>query len=389
MIEDLDSAIKSAKGETKIIGGDFNLHPEDHEFSLLTSYLAQNNFLLQSDSTKNTYFSKKSSSCIDFIFSTHSTHALVVSILNNCDSDHLPVAIQVKIPRKYKKDVDYVQKPFKLDIPACEEELTSKSNILNAAETSSLPSILNETLSSHFKPVKKPSETPWLNQFLYQLRKETLFALRKFRETKSDQDRQQHILKRSAYHAHIRHAKSEYYITQIEDLIETTATSFHLLYKRFKFAKQSQARAIPIPFFLQHCINLYNVPSNHSHLSSNIILDNKQMVTPLTEEEVSKILRKFKSRAQSQTCISPHDLKSLHLLLSPHITRIINYSIQTSTIPLSWLESSVFFIHKKGSTSDPNNYRSIAIENAFLNTMNQAILTRLQQHVKEHSLLPE
>jgi len=53
-----------------------------------------------------------------------------------------------------------------------------------------------------------------------------------------------------------------------------------------------------------------------------------------------------------------------------------------------WLESKIFFIHKDGDKNDPSNYRTIAIQNAFLKVFSSIMTTRIYNYAEENDLFP-
>ena len=108
-----------------------------------------------------------------------------------------------------------------------------------------------------------------------------------------------------------------------------------------------------------------------------------------TDEEIFKALDHQKSKAIGMSGVSPHDLKLLSPELCPILTKIFNESICSGNLPDDWLSSILFFLHKKESYTDPVNYRSIAIEDAFLKVFMTALGTRLAKFSENNDLLPD
>ena len=48
----------------------------------------------------------------------------------------------------------------------------------------------------------------------------------------------------------------------------------------------------------------------------------------------------------------------------------------------------LFFIHKKDNTNDPNNYRSISIQNPILKCFTHIIAEKISKYAEDENLLP-
>ena len=53
------------------------------------------------------------------------------------------------------------------------------------------------------------------------------------------------------------------------------------------------------------------------------------------------------------------------------------------------MKASVQFLHKKGSKEDPNNYRCICIQNAFLKVFGKLISKRINSFLESNNLIPQ
>ena len=59
--------------------------------------------------------------------------------------------------------------------------------------------------------------------------------------------------------------------------------------------------------------------------------------------------------------ISPRILKEVRVEIAPILTFIVNQSHQQGCLPTDWLTANVFALHKKGSKTNPENYRPISL----------------------------
>ena len=93
---DLMSVINKQPNTTEyIIGGDFNIKPESHNFDELNELLSQNGISLMSDQSKVTYFGTNGVSCVDHIYGSHSIETENTKVLVSGISDHEPISATV------------------------------------------------------------------------------------------------------------------------------------------------------------------------------------------------------------------------------------------------------------------------------------------------------
>ena len=97
----------------------------------------------------------------------------------------------------------------------------------------------------------------------------------------------------------------------------------------------------------------------------------------------------MKSRAKSTYSLCPADLKALKSKLRTPLTKIFNHILQNGHFPINWLETKMFFIHKKGDLKDPNNYRSISIQNPLMKLFCHILAQRLTSFSEKENLIPD
>jgi len=67
---------------------------------------------------------------------------------------------------------------------------------------------------------------------------------------------------------------------------------------------------------------------------------------------------------------------TIHITL-PYIKALFNDILSSGTFPAIWCESLITPIHKKGSYSDPNNYRAVSVANSLSKVFMKILSTRL------------
>lgn len=119
------------------------------------------------------------------------------------------------------------------------------------------------------------------------------------------------------------------------------------------------------------------------------LMKQHSLMDEISAVEVIQALTKSKRKAQSTCGFSPSALGQLAQSLALPLAHLFNLVLRTGRVPESWLETSVIFIHKKGPTSDPDNYRTIAIENPFLKAFYTVMTKRVSSFTEGAHLLPD
>lgn len=109
-----------------------------------------------------------------------------------------------------------------------------------------------------------------------------------------------------------------------------------------------------------------------------------------TAESIYATIKKIKSKLTiDPEGYSPYLLKQLVAALSSPLSLIFGTFMSVSKIPDSWKRAIVTPIFKKGSTSDPQNYRPISITSVFCKVMERIIVEKITTHLTEHKIITE
>ena len=87
--------------------------------------------------------------------------------------------------------------------------------------------------------------------------------------------------------------------------------------------------------------------------------------------------------------ISPRFLQSNAKALAPALAAIFNKSLQEGTVPDDWKCANVTPIHKKGTKSDPGNYRPVSLTSVPCRTMEACIKDEIVDHLVTNSLISD
>ena len=106
--------------------------------------------------------------------------------------------------------------------------------------------------------------------------------------------------------------------------------------------------SIDIGKFRAYCQELFRSNSNSKiTLIPTAESDCYPLTKTISPNEISNILKKFRSKAKSISGISPYDLKILEKSMSPFLIHTFNDIIRGCiSVPIELLEASMFFIYK-------------------------------------------
>ena len=80
-------------------------------------------------------------------------------------------------------------------------------------------------------------------------------------------------------------------------------------------------------------------------------------------------------------------LKETASLMAPLLTLIFQASIQQGTVPDEWKKANVVPIDKKGSRSDPGNYRPVSLTSICCKTLEHIIYSFIFTHLNKYNIL--
>ena len=108
----------------------------------------------------------------------------------------------------------------------------------------------------------------------------------------------------------------------------------------------------------------------------------------ITTDGISKMLQNlnpFKACGPDQ--IKPRILKELHQQISPILQIIYTKSLKTGEIPADWKRANVAPVFKKGSKSNPENYRPISLTCICSKVMEHIVVSNIMNHADLYNIL--
>ena len=123
-----------------------------------------------------------------------------------------------------------------------------------------------------------------------------------------------------------------------------------------------------------------------AEVTETIVVDD----SAISQEEVRQKLLKLRSdKAPGPDKISPRFLKLLEDCAVKPLTLLFNRSFEESVVPEDWRMANVCPIYKKGSRSQPLNYRPVSLTSQLVKIMESILRDRIVAHLEGNDLINE
>ena len=80
-------------------------------------------------------------------------------------------------------------------------------------------------------------------------------------------------------------------------------------------------------------------------------------------------------------------LQEVALEISPALTVIFQASLEQGALPNIWKSAAVVPIYKKGSRSDPGNYRPVSLTCICCKILEHIVYSSISKHLQNHEVL--
>ena len=158
--------------------------------------------------------------------------------------------------------------------------------------------------------------------------------------------------------------------TPSEDLTKNDGETAEEMNRAFNgvYVRETQTDELPTPN------REYN-----GDVKSNIILNRNKLM---------KKMKKLKTgKAYGPDGVSPYVLNKCAELLCDPLFDIFQSSLTTGDVPFDWRLATISAIFKRGSRSDPLNYRPVSLTSVVSKLLESLIRDELIQHVEENNIL--
>jgi hypothetical protein len=395
LIIDLVTALSSCSPDLPILlGGDFNLHATSPDFRHLLQILHCYNISLVSDPDVITFDGPQGSSSPDHVFcsASHLVSSVRVKTCPRVESSHYPLSVELHLKGKRSDSVSQVDKfpTERVDTEQCKRKLQQILVDVDQQQPDVLAEKICEAFSSSMSHRQKNNRNVFSHK-IAQLKSETKEAFKLYQRYGGAFLKDVYLRCRRIFHAEIRVHKQAMRSASIAKLIESTQTNgIRALYKPAKrFSPSSSTISLQDWFrFFSELYQSFDEPTFKA-FAFPPTEESSRLVAPFSTSEIKDALDHQSSAAVGLNGVSPLNLKGMSDLLAPLLAKVYTSFLTGNSIPAAWLSSVFFFLHKKGSMSDPNNYRSLAIEDPFLKVFTTALTRRISDYAEKHHLLPE
>ena len=108
----------------------------------------------------------------------------------------------------------------------------------------------------------------------------------------------------------------------------------------------------------------------------------------IREEGIEKLLSGLNpSKASGPDQVPARLLKELSKELAPVVTALYKQSFDTGDVPEEWTTAWITPVFKKGSRSDPANYRPVSLTCILCKLMEHVLCTHIRGHLERHGIL--
>ena len=110
----------------------------------------------------------------------------------------------------------------------------------------------------------------------------------------------------------------------------------------------------------------------------------------IAETEVLKMLREpDASKPMGPNNIHPFLIKSMAEVFVKPLTLIFQKSVSSGTLPNAWKEARITPIFKKGSKTEPSNYRPVSLTSIVCKTLEKLVRKSIIEHLNNNNLLSD
>ena len=142
-----------------------------------------------------------------------------------------------------------------------------------------------------------------------------------------------------------------------------------------------------------HGIELESILSNQESTkakegtkSKNIYLTDI-VITPIAVKDKLKVCKQLNNcKAQGPDGIPPRVLKEVSENLAIPQSILFNKSLEKGLIPADWKQAEVVAVFKKGTKSDPGNYRPVSLTSVICKVLESFVRDAIVKHMNDHNL---
>lgn len=354
---------------------------------------------------EKTFIGVMGSSCIDLCVASLDTLENVIKfeVLEKEYSDHLPIVLKLRIeiantcknqnlvPKLHWKEKDALA--YFLNLSALCSSFVIPQNDPNKT-VEELLQLMERSVSSR-NNVKKffNSKSKWFDARCYNLRLKSFSLLKEFRRTNSDLSRKEYLIVNAKYKYTCKTKQQKYFesIASRLDEVDVYSKKWWNILKDLKNEKYKKSSYLHIDDFYSYFKVLLNSsPSVFNICYVESYIENDMLDKLITLEEVEKVLKTLPSNKAPGTDRIPYEFfKFTPISFKKVLMNLFNSIFTADEIPMSFKDSLIFPIYKKGNIESAENYRGISFLNSIAKIFSAILLHRLQIWEEHHKILNE
>jgi hypothetical protein len=235
--------------------------------------------------------------------------------------------------------------------------------------------------------IKNKYSPAWIDNEVIHYSHKKKCAFQKWKRTKKKEDEVKYKKLRNGIKNLINRKYTDYINNTAISLTENPKRFWTLLKDRTKSKSgptmlTSNGQEETNPQRMCQVFNTYfsSVFNNQDYLEPPVTVTNNPELADITftKTEVEKELKNLNAnKAQGPDGLSTRVLKECATILSEQVNVLFNQSMSTSTLPVEWKTANVVPIHKKGSKTEPSNYRPVSLLPIISKVMERCVLNKI------------
>lgn len=364
-----------------------------------------------------TYISEHGNSVIDYCITSLDFVDRVrsVSVAQRIESTHMPIETVLSLEQSMLPDEQsfafdkYVWQPDKADefarqifsddsVRAIRDACNMTDVDVNRAVEIFCKCLLDagSCMKKTIRSKPRSQRSQWFDRQCVDSKEDTCKALRKYRSTKSDRDKQEYLSQRKTYKSLLKDKESAFKAERVQKLQENLNDSVSF-WKEMRHCKRTPTMHgnIPKDAWFTHFSDLLNFDVNTEDAAEYLDLPvdvpfDALLDSDISEGEVKIALRKLKcGKAAGPDQIINEFLKYAEPLILPFLVRMFNKVFSSGIYPEEWTKSIIIPLHKKGDRDNPDNYRGISLLSCVSKVFTSVLNARLMRWAETNSVITD
>jgi hypothetical protein len=372
-----------------------------------------------------TFTNHNGSSTVDYYITSKQVLDSVQSFIigQNTESQHFPIILKLKSSLEFSDEISMTDKVYynlneensNIYSDHIHECITSGNfdnldRMLNNVE-SNINSIVTEfesaifQCSSDFKKLKRYSNSKnrkrWFDKECRISKAASRKQLKRYRLNRNDRNLNTYLNSKNEYKSLCKR-KRLVYDRKYTNKVESSVSNPRMFWREIGSVlnKPNVHSRIPIDRWFDHFSGLFSNGRGNNHVcdetcnDANIDgsfneIENLIFNSVISDDEILQSVKELKlNKASGGNLIPQHLVYGINALL-PFINRLFNRLFALGEFPESWAKSVIIPLHKKGSYTNPNNYRGIALLDVLSKLYISILTHRLTFYTEAYKLLSE